>query len=291
MSCLIGLLALNGTKSVMFAGEGEPLLHPHLPEYISWAKQNGIDVGVTTNGVLMTPKFIELSFPHLSWIKLSVNGGTKNVYTKIHSPRQKNDWNVLWSNIQFAVDFKKAKGLPIRIGVQSLLLPDNAATLLRLARLCARCGVDYLVIKPFCPHPLSQKSLKAIDYTQYSTLFSKLRKFNCSNFELYLRLEEMEALEREREYERCYSVPYFWAYIMATGDVYGCSAFLGDPRFKYGNVNEESFTKIWMGEKRKEAIKLMAGFDVGVCRKACRMEQCNRYLWKVKNPGEHQNFI
>ena len=43
-----------GLKSIMFAGEGEPFLHRRMVEIILHAKeQSGIDVAVTTNGVLM----------------------------------------------------------------------------------------------------------------------------------------------------------------------------------------------------------------------------------------------
>jgi len=95
-----------------------------------------------------------------------------------------------------------------------------------------------------------------------------------------------------RQYHKCYSTPYFWAYIMATGDVYGCSAYLQDPRFCYGNINDQSFSSIWMGDKRTASIKYVEEeLDISECRKNCRMDKVNKFLWDVKNPGEHKNFI
>ena len=40
-----------GVKSIMFAGEGEPLLHPRMAEIASHTRNCGIDVSITTNGM------------------------------------------------------------------------------------------------------------------------------------------------------------------------------------------------------------------------------------------------
>ena len=42
-----------GLKSVMYAGEGEPLMHEDIADIINHTKKSGIDVAITTNGVLL----------------------------------------------------------------------------------------------------------------------------------------------------------------------------------------------------------------------------------------------
>ena len=74
--------------------------------------------------------------------------------------------------------------------------------------------------------------------------------------------------------------------------MWGCSAYLGDERFLYGNINESSFKEIWGGEKRKKSLEWVENkLDAGQCRVNCRMDEINRYLWDLKNPPEHVNFI
>src|SRR3989338_9324803 len=45
-------MAKNGVKSVMFGGEGEPTLHKDFPLFVENAKNFGLDIAITTNGIL-----------------------------------------------------------------------------------------------------------------------------------------------------------------------------------------------------------------------------------------------
>ncbi len=47
---LLDELSVCGLKSVLFAGEGEPLIHPDIRKLVTHAKSNNIDVGMFTNG-------------------------------------------------------------------------------------------------------------------------------------------------------------------------------------------------------------------------------------------------
>ena len=47
-------LPVKGLKSIVYAGEGEPLLHKEAFDIINYTKALGIDAAVSTNGVLLT---------------------------------------------------------------------------------------------------------------------------------------------------------------------------------------------------------------------------------------------
>jgi radical SAM protein with 4Fe4S-binding SPASM domain len=95
----------------------------------------------------------------------------------------------------------------------------------------------------------------------------------------------------ERGYGRCLALP-FWSYIDAGGGVWGCSSYLGDERFLYGNIHEETFERIWEGERRRESLAFVASaLDPDGCRMNCRMDEINLYLWQLTHPDGHANFI
>ena len=55
---------------------------------------------------------------------------------------------------------------------------------------------------------------------------------------------------------------------------------------------EQSFWEIWEGVRRRcSADFVQHGLDIHECRKNCRMENINRYLWDLKHPAPHDNFI
>ena len=83
------------------------------------------------------------------------------------------------------------------------------------------------------------------------------------------------------------------AYVMTDGAVYGCSAYLLDPRFEYGNLNEKSFQQIWEGEKRQANFAYVRKeLNIHECRRNCRMDEVNRYLFDLREDRvKHLNFI
>ena len=155
-------------------------------------------------------------------------------------------------------------------------------------------GADYLVIKPYSQHKSSKtKQYENIDYEQNQTLEDDLASLNGDGFNVvYRKLTIQRAIAKDYDFKTCHSTPFFWAYIMANGDVYGCSAYLEDERFCYGNLSEQSFQKIWEGERRRKNFYFVKDeLDIKDCRINCRMWSANQYLWELANPGPHVNFV
>jgi radical SAM protein with 4Fe4S-binding SPASM domain len=281
-----------GLRSIMFAGEGEPLLHKEIIEIIKHAKKTGIDVSVTTNGVLFGRKIADDVLGHVEWIKVGIDAATPKTYAKIHRCNP-GDFNKVIENISYAVKVKKDNAYTCTLSLQSLLLPENRNEMVALAKLARDIGLNYLVIKPYSQHTQSKtKKYRSIKYSEYEYLADRLKEFDTDDFSVIFRVYTMKKWDRKgRDYDRCLALP-FWSYIDADGNVWGCSVYLGDERFLYGNIYEESFQKIWEGKKRRESLRWVEEkLDASKCRVNCRMDEINRYLWELKNPPLHVNFI
>lgn len=285
-----------GVKSIMFAGEGEPLLHKDTSEHVMFCAESEIDVSFTTNATVVTANFINKALAHTTWIKASLNAGTAASYEKIHRAK-KGDFQRVIENLTNLVAARNSNNLKCIIGAQILLLPENAHEVETLAWLCRdELKLDYLVIKPYSQHKLS--STKLYENIDYSLLLHHVDRLECLNtdvFKLVFRSHSIHKyVEQEHErYQKCHATPFFWAYVMASGDVYGCSAYLLDNRFCYGNLNEKGFKDIWQGEaRRSNYIFVKDAMDIRECRKNCRMDEVNRYLENLTAFNiPHVNFI
>lgn len=283
--------SILGIKSAMYSGEGEPLLHKDICEIVKYTKDSGIDVAITTNGVLLKKEISAEILKFLSWIRVSFNAGKSITYSRVHRCQEEDFYKVL-NNLKVAIEIKNKGKLNVDIGVQLLLIPENAAEVFILAKLLKNIGVDYLTIKPYSQHPFSGSHIDPrFKYEDYVYLNKKLRKLENDNFKIIFREQTMRRVNVKKDYKRCLGLP-FWAYINAGGDVYACSAFLGKKEYCYGNIYKDNFIDIMKGKRRKAIIERVSSrLNVDRCRQACRMDKINSYLWELRNPPPHVNFI
>ena len=281
-----------GVRSMMHAGEGEPLLHQRLEEIVARGRACGIDQAVNTNGVFLTPDRAEKLLPHCEWIRVSIDAGTAETHAALHraSPR---DFGTILANLRAAVEIRRERPSKCTLGAQMLLLPENRGEAALLAKTARDIGLDYLVVKPYSQHPLSLTTrYKDISYEEDLRLKDELEKLSTKEFQVVFRVRAMQKWnEAEHPYCRCLALP-FWSYVDAKGNVWGCSMYLNDARFLYGNLYGQTFQEIWEGEARRTNLRFVENeMDATQCRVNCRMDEVNRFLWELHDPPAHVNFI
>jgi radical SAM protein with 4Fe4S-binding SPASM domain len=277
-----------GVKSVMFAGEGEPLLHKDIGFFVQSAKKHGMDVSITTNGSMFNSEKREECLPSLSWIRFSVDAGNPKSYSQIHRTSKSNFDRVL-QNIHESIKFKEKNKLDTTIGIQSLVLPQNIAEISELTKIAKEIGVDNIQIKPYSHHPGSSNNF-VIAPQEYNKLESQLAEFESEDFKVFFRRATIERLQEDVTYSKCYGLSFF-ALIDSKGNVIPCNLFHDNLNFTYGNLHENTFKEIWEGERRKEVLEKLEKRGVADCRKGCRLDASNKYLYRLENPHPHDNFI
>ena len=59
-----------------------------------------------------------------------------------------------------------------------------------------------------------------------------------------------------------------------------------------GNIFENSLKEIWSSKQKRDAIEYINNqIDKKQCQPSCRHHHINNYLWELKHPNEHINFI
>jgi len=281
-------MAKHGVKSVMFAGEGEPFLHRDISLFLRVAKESGMDVSITSNGVPFTNKKAEQCMPYLSWIRFSVDAGTPETYAEIHGTK-KEDFEKVLNNIRYAVDIKRKNNYQATIGIQALLTNKSLSELNLLANIVKKIGADNLQIKPYSHHPASKNDLR-FNQDDAEKLRGEFESLNDENFQVIYRTQTIKRLSQERDYKECYGLPFF-TLIDSRGNVVPCNLFYGNEEFTYGNINQDLFSNIWMSERRKQVIEKINQKGIDDCRMGCRLDASNRYLERLKNPHPHDDFI
>ncbi len=292
MRKLLEELAATGLKSVLFAGEGEPLLHPDLPHLVQHAKSNGIDVGIFTNGQLLTPEKAERIIPFLTFLRFSFNGGTREVYARVHQVDPK-AYDTVLAALHQAVAIKHKHGVATTIGVQFVVIPENLSSLVEAAAVVKSAGADYFAIKPFVHQSDRQgyRMDKPLDAELLDACLAEVETLNSKNFKVMARRSAFSEYGI-RHYSHCFGTSFI-SVINSGGDVACCLPYWDNPEFVFGNIHEQSFREIWLGERRKTVKALLEKrLNVQDCPPNCRPNAINDFLYELKYPTlEHINFI
>jgi len=281
----------KGVKAIVIAGEGEPLLNRDTPEIIKRSREIGLDIGMSTNGVLLTRGIAQQCLPSITWIRFSVNASSEESYRIVHRSKR-GDFEKVLQNIGDAVEIKKAKNLSTTIGVQLVLIPENSRNLIAFAERLKKIGIDYFTIKPFSQHPQSHCKIDPdFNYEDYLEMEETFKTMNSSSYQVIFRADSMKKLKNDkRTYEHCLGIP-FWAYVDSNAVVWPCLAYIGKEEFCLGDLKEKSFVSIWDSERCRKILNMISNMDISNCREICRLDSINEYLHHLVNPGEHVNFI
>ena len=158
-----------------------------------------------------------------------------------------------------------------------------------IVKILSEIKPDYLSVKPYSDHPRSPKNLIVTEkkYKKLEKTLGNLNKKDLLN--ILFRKETIKRVTEEKKYPECFWLS-FYALIDSRGDVLPCNLFYGQEGVVYGNIYKNSFSEIWEGEKRKEALEILRERGTKNCRKGCRGDAGNKYLYRLKHPQAHDNF-
>ena len=278
-----------GVKSVFFAGSGEPLLNESVADAATEAKKAGVDVAMATNGLLMTAKVADKMVDALSWVRFSMQGGTAKSYAHLHGTKETNFFAVR-ENLDLLCSLRNQRCPDLKIGVMTCVVPGNEGELTLLANIAKNAGADYYTIRPPSTNPTRPVYPPLWYGTRLSDNLDDIEELEDDNFQLIIRRNLFYDMVH-REYRKCYSLP-FLCQVDGDGSVYACGTFTGNSDYCYGNLNEMSFEDIWASQRRKDVMRrITESGDFHACDNLCRMHNINKYLWGLKNPPAHVNFI
>lgn len=264
-SDLFADLYKGGTRGVVIEGGGEPLLHPQFTEIVEAASQNGLSLGLITNGTISLS--IEL-IQKFQWIRISLDAANSLQYQAIKAADK---FNSVMHHLQYIGQHKKQTVLGVGYVVSNKNSEDDEQ-LIKLIEQLKYYDVDYIHFRPVVDYPnlVTQKDI------------SYLFQFSSDEFRI-----DIEALTSNlTEGNGCIAcvAHSLSSVINSDGNVYLCGRLNIHPWISpIGNINEANFEDIWTGAERLKQAQQVSNSEF--CRQYCpncRMSKYNLLLHSLQ---------
>ena len=281
-----------GIKAISITGEAEPTMNPHVYDAVACGKKAGLSLGLATWGGLLKPDKLAPLADNLVWIRFNISAASPISYQKIHGTHKENFQKVI-RNISQMVALKKKEKLPLTIGLQMVTMPWYAKEAVKLAKLGKELGVDYLEIKHCTETPTGELGVKFNEYANITEILKKAEQYSTSNYDVIVRWKKITR-GKKRNYDKCFCAGNFMLRMSGDGSIYPCAQFfdLRSEEFKAGNITEKSFKEIFHSARYKEVVQRIQQLDVHhECCTGCKEDSINEFLWMLKNPPPHINFV
>jgi len=273
-----------GVRAVILIGGGEPLAHPETGWVIDYLRKHDVNVGVTTNGILID-RYLDVLAEGTSWVRVSMDAATTETFNYFRpSPTGKSQFDRIVANMRRFADVKHGK-----LGYSFLLLSDvdgdgkvkhsNLAEILAGAVLAKDIGCDYFEVKPSYDMGHFLISQPKAELTEARRQIEALKELETERFRILAPVNlkyvlDDQPLVQPKEYTRC-AVSEMRTLVTPSG-AYVCPYFRGCSDKKIGDPTAQSFMEMWEGQRRAE---VSAGTDPSRdCRFHCIRHQSNHLM-------------
>lgn len=251
-----------GVRSTCVAGGGEPTLHPEFTPFLYRLAENGIDVGVTTNGSALTDEQIEAIVRSCRWCGFSMDAGERDVYNKLHGlPKNSKAFDRVLDNMAKLVAARDRLGSRLGITYKFLAHPGNTHTIFKAAERARSLGANEFYMRPV--------GLENIDTgTKMASLnfdgvvaeavgqIEAARSLETEHFRVFATANRFGAKwERRVGFKSCIATP-LQATFAADGLVYLCFDTRGREDLVLGPHVPDPYEiqRMWSSDRHKEII-------------------------------------
>ena len=221
----------DGIKRIVFSGLGEPLMNPHLPDYVRMTVEAGIAgrVEVITNGLLLTPeKSRALVAAGITNINISVQGLDAAGYEKTCGIRI--DFERYLENLKYLYEHKENVQIYIKAIDATLGTKENEEKFFEIfSPFADRIYIEHLVVMQQQMDGLRE----IVDGTKnfYGEELDVNRKVCAQSF--------------------------YFMQIGCEGDIFPCPVPGLGKNLSMGNAKEHTLMEIWNGSRRRGFLRKM----------------------------------
>lgn len=246
-------LKKGGTKGVVFEGGGEPTIHPDFERLVDSAWNEGLAVGLITNG---TQGISKDTLKKFEWIRVSLDASNADEYLEL---KKVDLFEKVISNIANYAEGCKT------VGVGYVVTNKNMSNIETLVLRLRSLKVSYIQLRPVVDSPELSPSEKSLNY---------LELYRNDRFNVIVDGMKENADSGNEELP-CYSSS-ITSVISGDGSVFLCGRLNIYEWLKpIGNIKYQTFKEIWLGEERKNQLEMVGKKDF--CKSNCPQCRITKY--------------
>ena len=234
-----------------FMQEGEPLCNPFLPQLLELTSSRGIQVGITTNGTLITPEIVRFWKAHkVNRVAISLDSPDEEEYERMRPPAK--FYRVIES-------CKLVKNGGLNLQLNTILFQENIKNTLTFVKLAYILGASTVNLARAHFYDTSTTDYHPpLDSEENLDILYSVFAFNSS---LKKPMTFFKPLYLESYFRKC-AWPFVAPVIGLDGDIFPCDYTYDTPlgrteiiegnefkvpcnNYKMGNIYKDNFYKIW----------------------------------------------
>ncbi len=254
-------LSKGGTKGIVLEGGGEPTLYSEFPKVVRYAKENGLALGLITNGTVRLDKEVIREF---EWIRVSLDASTAEEYMQLKGIDY---FERVLMNIAYYSKFCTT------VGVGYVVTNTNLSEIETLVMRVREAGVSYIQMRPVVDNR---------DLYPYGIDLSFLKFYQSANFAVIVDgMKENAEVGNGHLPCKAHSLTTI---VSGDGAVYICGRLnIYDWMKPIGNINEQRFDDIWNGQIRKQQAEMISdGTFCGRNCPQCRITKFNHLVNRIE---------
>ena len=276
-SIICDLKAL-GNEGIIISGGGEPLLHNKFIQTLYFIRQQGMKIGVNSNGLALTEEIAIAIAETCEYFRISLDAGTSSIYHYTHGMNE-DCFKKVVANLHLMASVKENLKSNISFSTGFLTNLQTIDDMEAFIQVSKNAGVGAAQFRPFQD-----------DTTNISESYIRLKeKYENENFKVLYSKQKYEEFNtiQERGYSKCRGM-FFSTVITANARMYACIHHRQNPQYLICDIrNGESLIDMWNYKKWMVYHEI----DVSKCPRLCRNDSFNKVLERLDENIPHKEFL